>query len=132
MTIEELNSVNAIRAKIENEKTKLDSLRTCQSGLVAMIDGLPKAKSQSSSTENLTMKILEAEARIGKLIEELELAMINLHAKICCELKVEREQRVMSLVYVAGFNFVQAASHMNYTKDYISKLHKSGLKKLAT
>ena len=56
-----LDAVNQIRRELEAAEEKLSSLRECVGAVsIPKLDGLPKAKPQSSPVERIAQKIFEA------------------------------------------------------------------------
>lgn len=127
MTIEELNSVFEVKAKIESERAKLETLRICSATVKPVeLSDLPKAKNQSSAVERFAVAIIETEQKILALQNELVEVAAKLATKLTSELKNQNSLLLSVMIrrYCACMTFNEMARSLNFTRNYIQKLHK--------
>jgi len=126
MTVEELNSVFEVKAKIESERAKLETLRICSETVKPIeFSDLPKAKNQSSAVERFAVSIVETENRIIDLQNRLVEVAATLAQKLTAELKNSSPLwlSVMIRRYCGAMSFSEIAQSLNFTRSYIQKLH---------
>lgn len=129
MTFEEINSVKNLRAEFERERQKLESLRLlAESCYVSSFDGLPRAQSLTSKTEKFAVRISEAEERIKILAAEIEREAADLAAIIWSVISDNLLADVMTRHFCAGLSLGDIGKQLSYTRDYIWKLRKRGVK----
>lgn len=127
MTIEELNSVFEVKAKIESERAKLETLKICSESVKPIeLSDLPKAKNQSSAVERFAVSIIESEQKILALQNELVEVAATLAQKLTFELsrKSPLLLSVMIRRYCACMTISEIARSLHFTRNYIQKLHK--------
>lgn len=132
MTFEELNAALEIRRAIEMETSRLEDLKLCAVSVGgSQLDGMPKAKPQSSKTEKLTVKIMESEERLQQLQAELAEASGLLAERLSNELNGSSLMlSVMLRRYVAGLSCTAIARQLNFTLGYVQKVHLRGVLRL--
>lgn len=126
MTVEELNSVFEVKAKIESERAKLETLKICSETVKPIeLNDLPKAKNQSSAVERFAVAIIETENRIIELQNQLVEVAATLAQKLTLELKNQNSLwlSVMIRRYCGAMTFNEIAHSLNFTRSYIQKLH---------
>lgn len=129
LTSSELKSVKEIRAKIDFETRRLESLKSCAM-TTTRLDGLPHSKPQMSVPEKLAIEIAESEAKIEKLVEEMTVRAVELTNKIYETVANVTIAEVLTLRYVAGLKVEEIARRLNFTRSYIWKLHNRGLEQI--
>lgn len=126
MTIEELNSVFEVKAKIESERAKLETLKICSETVKPVeFSDLPKAKNQSSAVERFAVAIIETENRIIELQNQLVEVAATLAQKLTLELKNQNSLwlSVMIRRHCGAMTINEIAHSLNFTRSYIQKLH---------
>ena len=127
MTVEELNSVFEVKAKIESERAKLETLKICSESVKPIeLSGLPKAKNQSSAVERFAVSIIESEQKILALQNELVEVAATLAQKLTAELENSSPLLLSVMIrrYCGTMSFNEIARSLNFTRNYIQKLHK--------
>lgn len=132
MKKDELNLVLDMKARIEAERQKLETLRLCSESIKpAELSDLPKAKNQqNSAVERFAVSILESEERILTLQNELVEVAATLAQKLTSELKNSSPLwlSVMIRRYCGAMTFKEIAATLNFTRNYIQKLHSQALR----
>ena len=126
MTVEELNSVFEVKAKIESERAKLETLKICSETVKPVeFSDLPKAKNQSSAVERFAVAIIETENRIIELQNQLVEVAATLAQKLTLELKNQNSLwlSVMIRRHCGAMTINEIAHSLNFTRSYIQKLH---------
>lgn len=126
MTIEELNSVFEVKAKIESERAKLETLKICSETVKPVeLSDLPKAKNQSSAVERFAVAIIETENRIIDLQNQLVEVAAMLAQKLTAELKNSSPLLLSVMIrrYCGIMTFNEIARSLNFTSNYVRKLH---------
>ena len=127
MTVEELNSVLTLKAKLERERAKLEDLKFCAASAVpSKLSDVPRSKTKTSPTENFAVKIVEAENHIAKLEIELDEARASLALKLQSELRDSPSlwRSVLVRRYCACMTFKDIGTSLHFTTDYIHFLHR--------
>lgn len=127
MTIEELNSVFEVKAKIESERAKLETLKICSETVKPIeLSELPKAKPMTSPTERFAVAIIETENRIIELQNQLVEVAATLAQKLTAELKNSSPLLLSVMIrrYCGTMTISEIAHSLNFTRSYIQKLHK--------
>ena len=125
MTYEELSRALEIRRALEMEASRLEDLKLCAVSVRgSQLDGMPKATPQTSKTEKLTVKIMEAEERLQQLQAELAETSGLLAERLSNELSGSSLMlSVMLRRYVAGLSCTAIARQLNFTLGYVQKIH---------
>ncbi len=130
MTYAELNAVWEAKLRLEREKRRLTDLKVCAVSMTPILDGMPHAASLDSTVERLALLIANTEKSIAELCDNLARRKFELLTRLQALPLNELQQRVLSYHYVACLRFKEIAKMMNFTKEYISKLHNRGLRAL--
>ncbi len=85
-------------------------------------------KPQMSVPEKLAIEIAESEAKIEKLVEEMTVRAVELTNKIYETVANVTIAEILTLRYVAGLKVEEIARRLNFTRDYVWKLHNRGLR----
>ena len=127
MSCAELNSVWELTAQLDREKRRLQDLKVMAESMTPILDGMPHAKPLSYKVERLATMTADCKDTIANLTEQLVQAKFNLLAKLQSFKLQELYERVLSYHYVACLKFDAIAHKLNFTRDYVWKLHKRGL-----
>lgn len=100
-----LEAVNQIRRDLEAAEEKLNSLRECAQLPIPKLDGLPKARPQSSPVERIAQKIFEAESSVEDLRIKLSETAADLTEEIYRRVTSPRARHVMIRRYVLGWQW---------------------------
>lgn len=133
LTVEELNSANLIRAKIEREENQLESLKAASTSFnVAMTEPKVQTQFQTSKVEKFALMILEAEQRIAELKQTLIDVSAELANKICAAFA---DKPLMTAVLIrhccGGLSFSAIAQQLHFTVDYVRKIFKRATRSLS-
>lgn len=127
MTFEELNSVWTLKAQLEAERAKLNDLKFCAATVTSSkLSDLPRAKVQSSATENFAVKIVDAEQKIVALENQLVERAAQLALKLQSELRDSPPlwRSVLVRRYCAFMTFKDIGASLHFTTEYIHYLHR--------
>ena len=128
MTFDELNRVRALREQLAAEIRRLETLRLASSNLYRQLDGLPRSTPLTSPTERLAAAIVDAEQKISELTAALDESAANLSAEIYSTISDNLIASVLTMNFCAGVSTGEIARRMNYTRNYIWKLRRRGVK----
>mgnify|MGYP002856057198 CR=1 FL=1 len=126
MTVEELNSVLELKAKIDRERHKLETLKVCSQSVVKEVSDLPRSKGLTSPTEKFAVEIVSTEKRLIDLQNQL----VEVAASVAIRLREELAnqnplwQSVMIRRYCGCMTFKEIGASLGYTKDYVQLLHR--------
>lgn len=120
-----LSAVRDIEQKIEVARNQLESLRTAATSITSKIDGLPRAKAQSSKTERFAALIVDAENRLAELSDEYTDVSFALADEINRRVHGKASE-VLFQRYCMCKSFSDIAAELNYSKPRIFQLHKQG------
>jgi|GEM_PF-2865274 len=132
MSIQILNVVGGIRAKISKEKSKLEKLKSLIGNCTKELDGLPHAKSYSSSVEVLAMKITDSENAIELLENVMQVCVIELSDWLEERLENMNEFNVIFKRYGLCKPFKLIAADLGYSERMIYRFHRTALEKICS
>ena len=130
LTEEELNSARNILSRIRDEERHLNSLRDAAQNITAVIDGMPKSRSQTSKVEKVTLLIVEVERELEKLRPQLDEAAANIANKITATSLSPYEKQILILRYVGCLSWRQVQYKTQSAESRVFYLHKSAMEKL--
>lgn len=132
MTVDELNSVQRLKAEIYSELENLESLKTCAETLaISKVDGLPHAKVYQSQTEKFVIKKMESEKRLSDLSTALMNAYNLLTATIETKLKDKPMLQVVARYrFLVGNSVAEISARLNYSQRHVFKLQQQVVKLL--
>lgn len=130
MTYAELNAVWDAKLRLERERRRLVDLKVCAVSMTPLLDGMPHATALQSKVEQIALLIAESEQVIKDMCQTLAQRKFELLSRLQALPMNELQQRVLSYHYVACLKFKEIAKRLNFTKEYISKLHNRGLQAL--
>lgn len=130
MTYAELNAVWETKLRLEREKRRLVDLKVCAVSMTPILDGMPHAPALESKVERIALLIADTEQTIKNMCQSLAQRKFELLTRLQALPLNELQQRVLSYHYVACLSFKEIAKMLNFTKEYISKLHNRGLRAL--
>lgn len=128
MTFDELNRVRALREQLAAEIRRLETLRLSASNLYRQLDGLPRSTPLTSPTEKIASAIVDAEQKISELTAEVDAAATELSAEIYSTICNTLIASVLVMNFCAGVSTGEIARRLNYTRNYIWKLKRRGIK----
>ena len=127
----ELNEARRLFKEIYDTEIKLKTLQISAQKLVPILDGLPRAKSQRSKVEELTVKIMELEEELAALTVEFVQAATTLHQKIFTAPNLDAlEKAILSLRYATCLNFSEIQTELKLTEATTFYLHRTAKKKI--
>lgn len=121
-----LSTVQELKAEIEQEQSRLESLRAAATTITRQLDGLPRQTSQSSRVEELTVKIVDSERRLNELADEYAAASIQLLDEIHSRIKSSASCSVLFERYCLCKPFAEIATSLNYTESSVYQFHRRG------
>ena len=125
-----LTAVQEIKSKIDDERSKLETLKMATAVHTPIIDGLPRPTSQQSSrVEGLTVAILESERRIAELADEYVDAIVALTREIFQRVKDVVAFEVLLRRYILCKPFAEIATELGYSESRIFYWHRQGKNK---
>ena len=127
ITCEELNSVWAIKKRIEREKRRIKDLQILAESITPILDGMPHAKPLTFKVEKIAMEKLACEQLISELSVQMIQDKFDLLTKIQSRHLNELQERVLSYHYVSCLCLNEISKTMNYSRRYIEKLLTNGL-----
>lgn len=130
MTYAELNAVWETKLRLERENRRLVDLKVCAVSMTPILDGMPHAPALESKVERIALLIADTEQTIKNMCQSLAQRKFELLTRLQALPLNELQQRVLSYHYVACLRFKEIAKMLNFTKEYISKLHNRGLRAL--
>lgn len=128
LTCAEMNSVWTLKKLLEREQRRLKDLEVFSSSTSPILDGMPHAKPLVYKVERLATMMCECQSRIDELAEQLIQAKFDLLNRIQSQRINELCERVLCYHYVTCLRMNEVAKLMNYTRDYVWKLHNRGLR----
>lgn len=128
MTFDELNRVRVLREQLAAEIRRLETLRLSASNLYRQLDGLPRSTPLTSTPEKLATAIVAAEQKISELTAALDESAANLSAEIYSTISDNLIASVLTMIFCAGISTGEIARRLNYTRNYIWKLKRRGIK----
>ena len=126
ITCEELNAVWNVKKQLEREQRRLVDLEICAGSTTPRLDGMPHTTPLTYKTERIATLILDCHNAIEQLSQQLVQSKFILLQKLKSFNLRELQERVLSYHYVACLKFKEIAKLMNYTSQYIIKLHSQG------
>ena len=124
-----LDAVNQIRRELEAAEEKLSSLRECVGAVsVPKLDGMPKAKSQSSPVERIAQKIFEAEAAVEDLRLKLSETSLELTEEIYRRVTARQARHVLVRRYVQNQSWREIQSQMFLSESSVFNWHRQARK----
>ena len=130
ITHEELNSVWALKQRVDRERRRLTDLEVLAEAITPILDGMPHSKPIEYKVERLAVKSADCKSLINSLSEQLIQAKFELLNRLQTFNLSELQERVLSYHYVSCMKFKEIAKRIGYTNDYIRKLHAKALKVL--
>lgn len=122
-----LSTVQELKSEIEQEQSRLESLRASSTIITTRLDGLPRPTSQQSSrVEGLAVAVLESERRIAELADEYAAASIQLLDEIYSRIKNKAARAVLFKRYVLCKQFAEIATELGYSEANVYRLHRRG------
>lgn len=125
-----LNSVWNMKKQINFHLRRLRDLEIMASSATEFVDGVPHSKPLTSKIERFAVMIVECQRIIDDLTEQLIQRKLDLMALLQVQSLSEPCARVLNYHYVACLNHSEIAKIMSYTRNYIWKLHRQGIKAL--
>lgn len=120
-----LTAVRDMEREIEMTRGYLESLRTAAESITSKIDGLPRAKAQSSKTERFATLIVDVENRLAELCNEYAAVSFALADEINRRVHGKASE-VLFWRYCMCKSFSDIAAELNCSKPRIFQLHKQG------
>lgn len=121
-----LSTVQELKAEIEQEQSRLESLRASSTIIITRLDGLPRPTSQSSRVEGLAVAVIDSERRIAELVDEYAAASIQLLDEIYSRIKNKAARAVLFKRYVLCKQFAEIATELGYSEANVYRLHRRG------
>ena len=128
MTFAELNSCRLLRKQLDSEIARLEALRLSANSLCRQLDGLPRSTPLTSTPERLAAAIVDAEQKISELTAALDESTTQLAAAIYATISDNLIASVLVMNFCAGVSTGEIARRLNYTRNYIWKLKRRGIK----
>ena len=128
MTRRELYGVYNLKADAALLAMTRASLLATAEDLVPITDNMPHSKSVKSYVEELATKILEVDAELDKVREQIIQAEINLTEQIISKVDNPALQKFAILRYVKCLSYKEIAAQMGYTRRNIYFLRRKFLK----
>ena len=128
MSKQELYSVYNLKDKARLLAMTRASLLATAEDLVPITDNMPHSKSVKSYVEELATKILEVDAELDKVREQIIQAEINLTEQIISKVDNPALQQFAILRYVKCLSYKEIAAQMGYTRRNIYFLRRKFLK----
>lgn len=125
-----LNSVWNMKKQINFQQRRLRDLEILASSTTALLDGVPHSKPLTSKIERFAVMIDDCQRKIIELSEQIVQRKLELLALLHEQNLNEPCERVLSYHYVACLPHGEIAQLMHYTRNYIWKLHRRGLRSL--
>ncbi len=124
MTKKELSQLYWLNREIEENKRRLEELRTAAAGGAARITGLPHAPSPGRGLESYAILIAETEELIRLKNQQLIIEYNRLNRYIA-ELDDSFMRQILALRYINGMTWVQVAAHVGggNTEDSVRMAH---------
>lgn len=124
MTKKELSQLYLLNREIEENKRRLEELRTAAEGGAARITGLPHAPSIGRGLESYAILIAETKELIRLKNQQLIIEYNRLNRYIA-ELDDSFMRQILSLRYINGLTWGQVAAHVGggNTEDSVRKAH---------
>lgn len=122
-----LSAVVELRRELEKEKSRLESLKAAVTNLTVKLDELPRSSARVSRTEKLATQIIDSERRIAELEIELVNQALNLTEEILRRV-AGQSANVLLMRYIRIKSFEDIAARLNYSRSYVSRLHRQGVK----
>ena len=123
-----LDAVNQIRRDLEVAEEKLNSLRECAQLPIPKLDGLPKAKPQSSPVERIAQKIFEAETAVKDLRLKLSETSLELTEEIYRRVTARQARHVLIRRYVQNQSWREIQSQMFLSESSVFNWHRQARK----
>lgn len=116
MTANELYSVRNLKNKVKSLEQARASLLATAEDLASVVDDMPRPTDIKSRVEKLAIKILEVDAELDKVREQMIQAEIELAKKIVSEVANPTLQKFAILCYVKCLSYKEIAAEMGYTR----------------
>lgn len=128
MTFDELNRVRALREQLAAEIRRLETLRLSAASLCRQLDGLPRSTPLTSTPERLAAAIVDSEQKISELTAAIDESATELSAEIYSTISDNLIATVLVMNFCAGVSTGEIARRLNYTRNYIWKVRRRGIK----
>ena len=111
MTKKELSQLYYLNREIEEDKRRLEELRTAAVGGAAKITGMPHVGGTGRNLENVAILIAEAEQLLDLKIKQsiIEYNRLNRYIQ---DVEDTLMRQILSMRYVNGLSWVQVAMHI--------------------
>ena len=116
MTANELYSVRNLKNKVKLLEQARASLLATAEDLASVVDDMPRSQEVKSRVEKLAIKILEIDAQLDSVREQMIQAEIELAKKIVAEVANPTLQKFAILCYVKCLSYKEIAAEMGYTR----------------
>lgn len=123
-----LDVVNQIRRELEAAEEKLEFLRASSHVPIPKLDGMPKAKSQSSPVERIAQKIFEAEAAVKDLRLKLSETSLELTEEIYRRVTARQARHVLIRRYVQNQSWREIQKQMFLSESSVFNWHRQARK----
>ena len=130
ITANTLNSVWNLKKQINFQQRRLHDLEVMASSTTALLDGIPHSKPLTGKIERFVVLIDDCRRTIEQLFELIIQRKLELFALLHAQNLSESCARVLTYHYVDCLRHGDIAKLMNYTRNYIWKLHRQGLRTL--
>lgn len=130
---EELERIADLERQIEEQELYIQELKSALTGLGAIRYDKDVVQS-SPPSDPLALKFIKIEEEENKL-QVMKKKYVN-HKVYCIDMihkmnSIEH-QKLLYLVYINGYSLKDASEKMNYSYDYIRKMHRKALFEIGT
>ena len=124
MTKRELSQLYWLNREIEDDKYKLEELRSASEGGSVKITGMPHVTGESRSLENYSVLIAEQAELIDAKVKQT-IILYNRLNRYIATVSDSLTRQILSLRYVNGLTWDQVAAHIggNNTADSVRMVH---------
>lgn len=127
MTESKLKVCWSLKARIDDEKARLQELRNLATSITAEIDGLPKSKNISSKVERITAAIVDTENLIQQLITIKGECSLELNQQLAASGIDAVTRQVLFCRYGLCMLFRDIGISIGYSERRVYSLHSAGL-----
>lgn len=121
----ELETVRDMLTRIKALEKKLECFRAIALK-PPVLDGMPKAKAQSSMTEKVALQIVETERELAAIRSSLPVAKEKLGCAILDRVEDPVAAAAMLLRFVSGMTLTKICAQLNYDRTYLFRAMKRG------
>ena len=129
MTRTELESVRFLKRELRTAEEELSQLRKSSSAIVSKLKEMPRRSGIRSKVEELVMKVIKAEERVGRFKAALTVAQMGLTEWILSRHVTISEQHVTLLLYAEGLTVREVGVRTGFSRRHVARLAAEFLEK---